>query len=607
MNIVELRETTRHRTLPRRFPLCTIALLWLAGPLVAAAAEPAAASTDEAADDAIVSLAAYNVKADRIEDFGLRIDSAPYPDASRLLTNTSFFFATFAPLITSVVPNTAAAKAGLQPGERILKSDGRTTIGGLFSTGKFGEWSKSQKKKWAEVSAGKINIAWTLEVESPLTKTVRTVKLVIPTPPPHWGAAIWRAPEGRKPSTVAETGPLAERSRMVLDHGIPILLHWPLTTVLDESAAPRSRPLVTGYEWRLENGRNLHRMVVTQLRGGTQIFFETSSGSTAPRQYLTSPSGVLEKAWGWSREANIAMMRAKTRDEVAQIGRVPLEEARIGFEHELDLWTTKVRKVSPRWPMEVIPGYDPDAIFAALAPKGAKPAAAPTPHLAEEFLKLPVASADQRTLFTDAYGKLGADSDQWAYTETSHGLDDQRVLVTRVDPSKPETERSVLLSIDGKTPTAVDVQRWRDDGGDTPKALGELPPLSDVVDFKDVRVFQDDPATTIFELPIRGGRAEFPAEKLSAHFRVNKTSRALEDITVKLRDSFRVAGVVKVTDAGLEIQFAALDPKFAPQPAHLKAGGGVRVLLVKISRAFEVTRTDFKRVVPFDEAAVPAK
>ena len=46
-----------------------------------------------------------------------------------------------------------ALKVELKPGERILKSDGRSTVGGMFSTGKFGEWSKSQKKKWAEDAA----------------------------------------------------------------------------------------------------------------------------------------------------------------------------------------------------------------------------------------------------------------------------------------------------------------------------------------------------------------------------------------------------------------------------------------------------------------------
>jgi len=129
----------------------------------------------------------------------------------------------------------------------------------------------------------------------------------------------------------------------------------------------------------------------------------------------------------------------------------------------------------------------------------------------------------------------------------------------------------------------------------------------DVVDFKDLRIFQDETAAVVFELPMRGGNADFPAEKFQARFRVNKTSRSFEDITVKQRDSFRVAGVVKVTDAGMVVHFQTLDLSLSPQPVLLKMGGGVRVLLVKFSRSFEATRTDFKRVVPFDEAAVPAK
>ena len=598
----ERRVTPQRRKLLRcGIPLFAIALLLLAGPLAAAAVETANEGTNDS--DAIITMAAYNAKADRIEDFGIRIESAPYPDAARVLTSGSFWFAKFAPLITLIVPNTAADKAGLLPGERILKSDGKSTVGGLFSTGKFGEWAKSQKKKWADVSAGKPNVVWTLEVESPTTKTVRTVRLAVPTPPPHWGASVWRTAAGREPSTVTETGPLAERSRLVLDNGFATLLKWPLTSIAGDTASLRSRLAVIGYEWRIENERRLHQIAVTQLSGRTHVFFVTVSPATGQRIYLTSPSGVLEKAWRWGREENIAVMKAP--GAAANVGEVPLEEARAGFDHELDLWTMRVGKHSPRWPMEPLPGYDPDAIFAVLAPKnGAPVAAAGKVHLAAEFLKLSSATDAQRLLFADAYGKLGSDSDQWAYTETSHGLEDQRVLVTRIDPSKPEAGRSALLSIDGKTPTPADVQRWRDDGGDTPKPLGEIPPLTDTIDLKDLRVFQDETAAVVFELPIRGGNDDFPAEKFQAHFRVNKSSRAFEEIVVKLRDSFRVAGVVKVVDAGLEMRFQTVDPALAPQPVLLEAGGGVRVLLVKLSRSFEATRTDFSRVTPFDETKV---
>jgi hypothetical protein len=311
---------------------------------------------------------------------------------------------------------------------------------------------------------------------------------------------------------------------------------------------------------------------------------------------------VLKSAWLWGRGQNIAVMKANNPAAAARAAEVRLEDARIGFEHELDLWTNKVRKLSPRWPMEVIPGYDPDMIFAVLAAKdGTAVAAANARPLAAEFLKLPPASDEQRTLFADAYGQLGAEQDQWAYTETSRGIGDKRVLVTRVDPSKAEAERCVLLSIDGKRPTPEQVQQWRDDGDDVPKALGDLPPLASLVDLKGLRIAQEETAAVVFELPIRGGNAEFPAEKFQALFRVNKVTRGFEDIAVKLRDSFRVAGVVKISEAGLHVQFQSLDAAHPPQPILIKGGGAARIVLVKISRDFETTRADFRRVAPYGE------
>ena len=584
MNIVRLRETARCETLRSRgLLLFLLAILALASPLVATDAEKSEVAADSAAadNDEIVSLAAYNVKADRIEDFGLRVDSAPYPKPPKI--GVGIFFSKFAPVITAVVPNTAAARAGLQPGERILKSEGKSTVGSPFSSGKSGQWYKTQKKKWSEVAAGKTNVTWMLEVETPTTKAVRTVKLVVPTPPPHWGASIWRRPEGRNPSTVTETGPLAGRARDVLDNGILTWVHDGFfQSFLGESVSLGSEP--TGYEWRIGGRREgEHRIFVTQFRGRTDVVLDVGAYATGRWVYLTSPSGALERAWRFTRK---------------QKGEIPLEAARAGFEHELDLWTTKVQTVSGRWPFELKPGYDANAIFAVLAPKAAAPVTAVVHPFAEEFLKLALATDAERAMFADAYGKLGAESDHWAYTETSHGLEDKRVTVTRVDPSKSEAERCVLLSIDGQSPTSADVQRWRDEGGDTPKPLGDLPPLTDIVDLKDLRVFKNETEAVVFELPMRGGNADFPAEKFQALLRVNKTYRSFEDITVKLRGSFRVAGVVKITEAGIDVRFQTFDTALAPQPVRLKAGGGVRVLLVKFSRSFEATRTDFKRVQP---------
>ena len=179
------------------------------------------------------------------------------------------------------------------------------------------------------------------------------------------------------------------------------------------------------------------------------------------------------------------------------------------------------------------------------------------------------------------------------------------MTTVRFDPSQPPGENHTLLKVDGKAPKADYLQQWRNQGNEALPGLGELPALSGIVDVEEVRIYSDETAAVVFELPVKASNTEFPADKFQARFRVNKTHRGFEDFSVKLRESMRVAGIAKVTDAGLEARFQTLDPGLAPQPVWLKMGGAVRVLLVKVSRSFDVTRTDFKRVVPFDEGKAP--
>ena len=136
-----------------------------------------------------------------------------------------------------------------------------------------------------------------------------------------------------------------------------------------------------------------------------------------------------------------------------------------------------------------------------------------------------------------------------------------------------------------------------------PKALGDLPPLASIVDLRDLRVHGEETASVVFELPIRSDSADFPAEKFQALFRVNKAQRSCEEIAIKLREGFRVGGVVKVTEAGLLARFQTLDPAHPPQPVLLKGGGAARIVLVRFARDFEMTRSDFKRVEPDAETA----
>jgi hypothetical protein len=183
------------------FRLCT---LWLAfAVFVSAEDAPAPAATpptDEIEDDDpadVTKMAAFSVTADRLENFGFRV-------GGQLLNP----FGSSLPSVTAVYPNTAASKAGLRPGDRVLTTDGGSAAVTLFSLNK---WRKLFARKAAEIASGRKAVTWTLEVESPDHRQRRTVKMSVPTTPPRWGATKWQPPQGRIPAVV-EPGPRAARA-----------------------------------------------------------------------------------------------------------------------------------------------------------------------------------------------------------------------------------------------------------------------------------------------------------------------------------------------------------------------------------------------------------
>ena len=550
----------------RSVPLCRFVcwLVLMSGSL-GWAQEPAPA--DDAAGEEledVTILAPFQVKGVRMEDFGVRFNGT-----ISIPPGPSFL------MVSEVFPNTAAAKTGLKPGELVDKIDGKAvSMMTIFSIA-----TKPQKlpqRKWAELEAGKKSVTLSLEVRAPGAKESRTVNLAIPSPAPHWGDEKWSAPVGRLPAVVKEAGPLATLAREVLDNGI-----W------------SGSYNYTGYEWRIVQPAGTHRIWVTQQHGKTEIRLEHRSPSPEleSSNFLTSPSGTMDEGRCVGRKK-----KGKRREYSA-------EEVRAEFEAEIDFWLNKVGRVTGRWPFEALSGKT--AVIGSYSRASGASGEINAP-LAESFLKLPVATAAQKELFFAALGKVGLDADCWAFTETSRSFEDNRLTTVRYDPSLPPEESSTLLKVEGKAPKAAYLEQWRKEGHTIPSGLGELPALSSVVDVNDVRIYADETAAVVFELPVKASNAEFPAEKFQARFRVNKTHRGFEDFSVKLRDSMRVAGIAKVTDAGLEARFQTFDPALAPQPVLLKMGGGVRVLFVKISRSSEVTRTDFKRVVPFEEPVKPA-
>ncbi len=221
------------------------------------------------------------------------------------------------------------------------------------------------------------------------------------------------------------------------------------------------------------------------------------------------------------------------------------------------------------------------------------------------------ANAAEIALLTEALEKTAADLRRWAYTE-SRVLRDEKGrtksdVVIRYDPSKPYAEQWTPITINGKPPTAADLAKYRKQGerarkrdenpaGDQRKSLGEL------IDLRTAQVVSETAQQIVFEVPLRkDGNERFPPEKFQVLVRVNKTARALENIAVRLRGSFRAKLIVKVKSGEGSLDFAVSDPKHPPTLTAITGDASASVLFISIGGELELKRTELKHVKPFDE------
>lgn len=286
--------------------------------VLAACAAPGFAASDE-----LVQLDPFAVKADRLEDFGFDVASGPAETKGGPPVWRVHF----------VVPHTAAAKAGLKPGDRLRKLDGKPVV---FRS--WREWARERKKKRDAVANGG-SVTWTLEVQTTGTPDVRTLTLSVPTPPPHWGGSTWRTPEGRSATRVSEVGPLAELAQTVLDNGVWTQFAWPFQQAKNApQATVANQAPVLAFTWTIfDEAGQPHKITVSTARGRTDIVLAAGARS-AGAYYLTSPTGLLEDAVVWPDK------KARAAPKAAD-----------GFQTEIAFWTKKVGKASPRWPLELRP------------------------------------------------------------------------------------------------------------------------------------------------------------------------------------------------------------------------------------------------------------
>ena len=226
------------------------------------------------------------------------------------------------------------------------------------------------------------------------------------------------------------------------------------------------------------------------------------------------------------------------------------------------------------------------------------------------------ATIAELTLLNDTLHKTAAAYHRWAYTEHRVMRDTKgRVksdTLVRFDPSKPYAEQWTPLKIDGRDPTERERAKYRRRGEKSAKAgrenAGPNPdnrrrrPLGELIEVMKSSVAGETPTHLVFEIPLlEVGNERFPPEKFLVLARVRKDTRQLENVSVRLRESFRSRLVVKVKSGEGSLDFTPVDPKHPPALTAIQGSAVASILLVGVGGSMDLKRTELKHVTPFDE------
>jgi len=246
---------------------------------------------------------------------------------------------------------------------------------------------------------------------------------------------------------------------------------------------------------------------------------------------------------------------------------------------------------------------------------GATRAATATPAASTEVAR--TATADELRMLHDVLHQTADQYRRWAFTEhrvfrDSKGRVKSEALL-RHDPSKPYPEQWEPLKIDGRDPTDRERMRYRRRGeksaeSDSPfgnvgnREASSRRSLGELIELGRSSIASETATHLVFEVPlIKQGNERFPPEKFQVLTRVRKQDAVLENISVRLRESFRSRLVVKVKSGEGTLDFATVDPKRPPALVSIEGDAVASVFFVNIGGSMELKRTDLRHVKLFDE------
>ncbi|HEY5078953.1 MAG TPA: hypothetical protein VII43_03870 [Opitutaceae bacterium] len=231
-------------------------------------------------------------------------------------------------------------------------------------------------------------------------------------------------------------------------------------------------------------------------------------------------------------------------------------------------------------------------------------------------------ASDSQSLLGDAFDKLVENQGHWSFRERQSlqglpgGAKGDTILV--VDPSKPYPKQYSPIQVEGRPPSAGELADYREIGDKVAKRRArdleesgahpgdrlririnshEVTP-----DIEQATVKAEDGEGVTYVVPLRtNARGGSAYDSFQLTVRVNRARREFEHATIRQRQTVRIALVLSIADAVIDLDFTPVDPRYPSVITHIAQTAKVKLLFFRRAFSFELRRSGFIRVTPYDE------
>jgi hypothetical protein len=193
--------------------------------------------------------------------------------------------------------------------------------------------------------------------------------------------------------------------------------------------------------------------------------------------------------------------------------------------------------------------------------------------------------------------------DGWAFTERL--IRNGTEVLLRHDPARPRGERWKVISVDGRPPTAKEIEEYtghREKGEDEERGEGEDKEQSAVIETDSLVFIEESPTHLVYGFqPAPEGEDDDEAKAFNEHvdgvLRIAKSGPYVESIEMRSREPFSPMLSVKIKEFSTIMTFAPVGDEGTVLPSSVVMNMKGRALLFKkINEKVETSYSEYEYI-----------